>query len=85
MWSVTYTADALRALLAMDPVIAKRIRLKLLELARNPKAQNNNIKKLTGIDGYRLRVGNWRVIYTLKQQSVTIIVVKVGHRSEVYE
>ncbi len=85
MWSVTYTADALRALQTMDPVIAKRVRLKLLALARDPKRQNNNVKKLTGVEGYRLRIGDWRVIYTLRQQILTVVVVTIGHRSEVYE
>ena len=85
MWSVTYTADAVRALSGMDQVIAKRIRVKILALALDPKAPNNNVKKLTGVAGYRLRVGDWRVIYTLKQQILTIIVVRIGHRSEIYE
>jgi len=85
MWSVTYSADAIKTLSAMDRVIAKRIRAKILALAEDPKTPNNNVKKLSGVEGYRLRVGDWRVIYTLKQQIVTIIVIKVGHRSEVYE
>ncbi len=85
MWSVTYTADAVRALSGMDQVIAKRIRVKILALALDPKAPNNNVKKLTGVAGYRLRVGDWRVIYTLKQQILTVTVVRIGHRSEIYE
>jgi mRNA interferase RelE/StbE len=85
MWSVTYTADAIRSLSRMDPQIAKRIRSKVLALARDPNAPNNNLKKLTGIEGYRLRVGDWRVIYTLKHQALTVIVIRIGHRREVYE
>jgi len=85
MWSVTYTADAVRALSAMDKVVARRVRAKILALAQDPKAPNNNVKKLTGIEGYRLRVGDWGVIYTLKQQILTVIVIRVGHRSEVCE
>ena len=85
MWSVTYTADAVRALSGMDQVIAKRIRVKILALALDPRAPNNNVKKLTGVAGYRLRVGDWRVIYTLKQQILTVTVVRIGHRSEIYE
>lgn len=83
MWSVRYTADALRTLSRMDPAVARRIRSKLLALAHNPRAPNNNVKKLTGVEGYRLRVGDWRVIYTLKQQALSVIVIKIGHRSEV--
>jgi mRNA interferase RelE/StbE len=85
MWSITYTADAIRSLERMDPRIAKRIRSKVLALARDPNAPNNNLKKLTGVDGYRLRVGDWRVIYTLSHQALTVVVIRVGHRSEVYE
>ncbi len=53
--------------------------------AARRQAPNNNVKKLTGVEGYRLRVGDWRVIYTLKRQILTIIVITPGHRSEVYE
>lgn len=69
----------------MDPVIAKCIRTKMLALARDPQARNNNVKKLIGAEGYGLRVGDWRAIYVLQQQMVTVIVISVGHRSEVYE
>ena len=85
MWSVTYTTDAIRSLGRMDPRIAKRIRSKVLSLARDPNAPNNNLKKLTGVEGYRLRVGDWRGIYTLRHEAMTIIVIRLGHRSEVYE
>ena len=85
MWSIVYSTEAFKTLTGMDRIVAKRIRSKILALARNPTAPNNSVKKLVGIDGYRLRVGDWRVIYTLKHQIVTVIVVSVGHRSEVYK
>jgi mRNA interferase RelE/StbE len=85
MWSVTYTADAIKALVRMDRAVAKRIRAKVLALAEDPRAPNNNVKKLTGIEGYRLRIGDWRVVYTLKHDILTIVVIRVGHRREIYE
>ncbi len=85
MWSVTYTADAIKVLSRMDQVVARRIRSKILALALNPTAPNNSVKKLAGIEGYRLRIGDWRVIFTLKHQTLTVIVVRVGHRREVYK
>ncbi|MBI1777146.1 MAG: type II toxin-antitoxin system RelE/ParE family toxin [Proteobacteria bacterium] len=85
MWSVAYAADALKTLSRMDRTIARRIRSKILALAADPSVPNNNIKKLTGMEGYRLRVGDWRVVYVLNRQVLTVLVVKVGHRSEVYE
>jgi mRNA interferase RelE/StbE len=84
MWSVTYTADAIKALAGMDRTIARRIRAKILALAQDPRVPNNNVKKLTGIEGYRLRVGDWRVVYTLKHEILTVIVIRVGHRREIY-
>jgi mRNA interferase RelE/StbE len=85
MWSVAYTTDALKVLSRMDQVVAKRIRSKILALAVNPSAPNNSVKKLTGVEGYRLRIGDWRVIYTLKHEIMTVVVVRVGHRREVYK
>lgn len=83
MWSVSYSAEALKTLTRMDRTTAKRPRAKILALARNPLAPDNNVKKLTGIEGYRLRVGDWRIIYALKHEVLTVVVVRVGHRKEI--
>ena len=85
MWSITYSTDAFKTLTSMDRTAAKRIRAKIVALAQNPTVPNNSVKKLAGVEGYRLRVGDWRAIYTLKHQTLTVIVVRVGHRSEVYK
>lgn len=85
MWSVTYTADAIKALTNMDRTIARRIEAKISALAEAPRAPNNNVKQLTGVEGYRLRVGDWRVVYNLKHEILTVMVIKAGHRREVYE
>jgi len=55
-------------------------------LAQDPYARNNNIKPLTGGDKgcYRLRVGDWRIIYEIVNDSLTIYVIKIGQRKEVY-
>jgi mRNA interferase RelE/StbE len=85
MWSVDYSAETLRTLARMDRAVAKRLRGKILALARNPLAPNNNVKKLVGIEGYRLRVGDWRILYTLRHEVLTVVVVRVGHRREIYQ
>jgi mRNA interferase RelE/StbE len=69
----------------MDRAVAKRLRGKILALARSPLAPNNNVKKLAGIEGYRLRVGDWRIIYTLRHEVPTVVVIRVGHRREIYQ
>lgn len=85
MWAVVYTAEAARNLLRIDNSAARLIRAKVLALAADPLRPNNNVKKLAGVAGYRLRVGDWRVIYTLKHRALTVIVIKIGHRGSVHE
>lgn len=64
---------------------AKTIRQKLDEIAANPFANHPNAKKLQGREGYRLRVGDWRVIYKIENEKLIIIVLKVAPRGEVYK
>jgi mRNA interferase RelE/StbE len=85
MWTVIYSAEALKALVRMDPSVARRLRAKIMALATDPLAPNNNVKKLRGVEGYRLRIGDWRVVDTLERGTLTVVVVKVGHRGSVYE
>jgi len=51
-------------------------------LADDPRPQNS--KKLSGQDKYRLRCGNYRILYLIEASVVTVYIVKVGHRKEVY-
>lgn len=85
MWAVTYTAEATKALIRMDGVTAGRIRSKITALAVDPMRPNNNVKKLTGVEGYRLRVGDWRVVYTLRHRALVVTIVRIGPRGSVYE
>ena len=62
----------------------KRIVTKIREIAENPYAQNNNIKKLQGRDGYRLRVGDWRIIYELYDERLVIMVLEIDSRGGIY-
>jgi mRNA interferase RelE/StbE len=50
---------------AMSRNVAATIRDKLEQLATDPFASNNNVKKLEGRPGFGLRVGDWRVIYKI--------------------
>lgn len=65
--------------------LALRIVDKVDQLALNPLAPNTNLKKLQDpLDGYRLRVGDHRVIYILDHLNRKIIVTKIDHRSAIY-
>jgi mRNA interferase RelE/StbE len=61
-----------------------RIVAKIKEVAVDPYTANNNLTKLQGRDGYRLRVGDWRVIYELQDDRLVMLVLEVGPRGGIY-
>jgi mRNA interferase RelE/StbE len=84
VYKITYTSQAARSLLKMPRNTANLIRQKLGQIANDPFASIPNAKKLQDRPGYRLRVGDWRVIYEINPNEVAIIVMKIAPRGEVY-
>jgi mRNA interferase RelE/StbE len=81
---VQYGRSAQKTLRRIDQATAKRIRSKVRLLAADPEALANNVKALKGENGLmRLRVGDWRVIYT--EDLVILLVLKVSPRGSAYE
>lgn len=64
-----------------DP-IAKNIVNKILLLAKNPHPVNS--KKLQGVENYRLRIGSFRVIYTIDTKNKEITILRVADRKTIY-
>lgn len=84
MYKLEYSKQALRALMRMPANTAVTIRAKLHELAQNPQTARN-VKKLTDHPGYRLRVGDWRVLYLLDNGRLIVYVAEIGARGGVYK
>jgi len=84
VYKITYTTQAAKALLKIPRNTANLIREKLEQVAIDPFATIPNAKKLQGRAGYRLRIGDWRVIYEINKNEVIIIVMKIAPRGEVY-
>ncbi len=85
MERVLYTKRALRGLMNAPANVRERIREKIALLVQNPSALKNNITKLHGREGYRLRVGDWRVIYEWQGCCpVILVVLDVGPRGRIY-
>ena len=82
---LTLTDEAENDLKRLDSAIAKRIVKKLRWLAAN--AEIHPHKALTGkwSGFYRLRVGDYRVIYALDHEGRVITVIVIGHRSNIYD
>ena len=60
----------------------ERVRDTIYLLAEEPRP--NNCKKLVGRDGWRLRIGDLRVIYEIADKTKMITILHVGHRREIY-
>jgi len=84
VYKITYTTQAVKSLLKMPRNTANLIRDKLEQIANDPFASIPNAKKLQDRLGYRLRVGDWRVIYEINKDEVVLIVMKIAPRGEVY-
>lgn len=62
----------------MIPVLKKSI----LELGDNPRP--HGYEKLKGVEAYRIRAGNYRIIYEIHESIITVIVIDIGDRKEIY-
>ena len=84
VWSIEFSREAVKALMRMPRDQALRIRRKIDELARDPH-HAANVKKLTEHPGFRLRVGDWRVVYLLVEDRLIVHVIRIATRGEVYK
>lgn len=84
MFTIEFSKSARKALKDMPRNTAGLILQKLDALATNPLAPNPNVRKLSSHPGYRLRVGDWRVIYLLHEKALLIAVVRIAPRGEAY-
>ena len=64
--------------------LALKIAKKIKELANHPEKMSN-IKKLTNHPGYRMRVGDWRVVYLVNDSEKNIHIIKIKTRGGVYK
>jgi mRNA interferase RelE/StbE len=72
---VEYEAQAAKALRKLPANLRNRIRSKIEQYAEDPKSLSNNVIQLTNSELFRLRVGDYRVIFAVEQNTVTIMVV----------
>jgi mRNA interferase RelE/StbE len=81
--TIVWTHEATSQFLALSTEVQDRIEAKIDQLAMNPSALRNQIKLLKGVKALRLRVGDYRVIFT--EEGVILMILKVGHRRDIYE
>ncbi len=82
-YRIEFAPKAERDFKALDKPIQSRLARRINSLAENPFPQG--IRKLAGEDTlYRLRVGDYRIIYQVQGKRLVILIVGIGHRADVY-
>ncbi|MDJ0899079.1 MAG: type II toxin-antitoxin system RelE/ParE family toxin [Xenococcus sp. MO_188.B8] len=82
-YKIEWKQSAKKELKKLDKQIIPRILQAIENLADNPYLSGS--KKLIGSDSiYRIRVGDYRIVYNIKSSVLTIEIIKVGHRREIY-
>jgi mRNA interferase RelE/StbE len=66
----------------LEVTVRRQIFKKIGTLQSNPRPVG--VEKLTAIDSYRVRVGDYRIIYDIEDRITTVLVVRIGNRKEVY-
>jgi len=74
---------AARALRKLDPQVRRRVQGAIALLAQDPRPPG--ARALQGRPGFRVRVGGYRIIYTVEDEVLLVVVVRLGHRRDVYD
>jgi len=82
-YSVELAPAAKRQMRKLDRAIQERIIRRLEALGKDPRPPG--VEKLEGVEStYRVRLGEYRIVYEIQDKILVVLVLKVGHRKEVY-
>ena len=81
-WQVIVSRKAERSLRRLPKNLLQRLGQAIDGLAINPRPTGH--KKLVGSDFYRIRVGDWRIIYTIEDDQLIVLIVTISPRGSAY-
>lgn len=81
---IRYSKKALKYLLKLQPKLRDRIRNTIRKIA-DGNTQGLNIVAMQDVDAFRVRIGDYRVIYEINDDELVLIVIKIGVRGDVYK
>ena len=81
-YGIIFSESAVKQLKKLEPGVQKRIVSTLERIKIRPQAY---VIKLVGEFGYRLRVGDYRVILDIDERNLIILVINIGHRKNIYK
>ena len=82
-YSLSFSKQALKGLAKINEPFYANIKQAITDLTENPRPAG--YKKLKGREGYRIRVGNYRIIYNIFDGELIVEIITIGHRKDVYE
>jgi mRNA interferase RelE/StbE len=85
MYRIIIHSQAKKKLLSLPPVPRTKIAEQIHKLGKNPNDERLDIKPMNGSSAFRLRVGDWRVIFSKNVQLKIIGIEKIGARGDVYK
>ncbi len=81
-YEIVIKKSAIKELNKIPKKDLKKVVSKIKSLSNNPRPKG--CEKLTGIERYRIRQGNYRVLYSIEDDILTVYVVKIGDRKDIY-
>ncbi|MBI3781320.1 MAG: type II toxin-antitoxin system RelE/ParE family toxin [candidate division NC10 bacterium] len=81
-YTIEIKRSAEREMTRLPDLIHSRVSEKILALEVEPRPSGS--RKLEGGEGYRLRVGDYRVLYTIDDQKQRVLIYSIAHRREAY-
>ncbi|WP_296604686.1 type II toxin-antitoxin system RelE/ParE family toxin [Nocardioides sp.] len=82
-YRIQVTPAAARQLRKLDPQVARRVQGAIELLAVDPRPPAS--RALRGRPGYRVRIGDYRLLYTVQDDVLLVVLIRLGHRRDVYE
>lgn len=82
VYRIEFVPAAARQMRNLDPPVRRRLDAAIQALRADPRPPA--CKKLSGREEYRIRVGDYRILYEVEDTVLRVLVVKVGHRRDVY-
>lgn len=82
-YQVSFTKQAARDLKHIQEPYYSKIKKAIIGLSETPQPVGS--KKLKGRDAYRVRVADYRIIYEINDKIVTIDIIRIGHRKNIYK
>lgn len=84
-YRIEFTKSAQKEFEKLSSLIQDKVVDALSLLARNPFSELLKLKKLKGaVSLYRIRIGDYRVVYEVKRDMLLVIIIKIGHRKDIY-